>query len=167
MGTLYQPALYQCLCGREQRLTRAAKVLERLTGQAPAFSQARYTVRSYGIRRNEKITVCCTVCEAKAEETLEKELKAWECELWRNNFSDAGNIGLGIQEHTDLGIKYDLSIGSCHGLLLRGSGKARLQHQTQAQGRLDWIQAQDQQQKPHPGSRSVLGPSVLETQENK
>ena len=29
----------------------------------------------------------------------------------RENFSDNGNFGFGIQEHIDLGIKYDPSIG--------------------------------------------------------
>lgn len=29
----------------------------------------------------------------------------------RGNFSDTGNFGFGIQEHIDLGIKYDPSIG--------------------------------------------------------
>lgn len=144
---------------------------------------ARYTVRSFGIRRNEKIAVHCTVRGAKAEEILEKGLKVrkswfcnsktfpclWRCithsvvrgcdfgsngpelkaspwrgnikacerlfrhhedvfvvnpaslwcyrlqvreyELRKNNFSDTGNFGFGIQEHIDLGIKYDPSIG--------------------------------------------------------
>lgn len=53
----------------------AAKVLEQLTGQQPVFSKARYTVRSFGIRRNEKIAVHCTVRGAKAEEILERGLK--------------------------------------------------------------------------------------------
>ena len=57
------------------RLTRAAKVLEQLTGQSPVFSKARYTVRSFGIRRNEKIAVHCTVRGPKAEEILECGLK--------------------------------------------------------------------------------------------
>lgn len=57
------------------RLTRAAKVLEQLTGQQPVFSKARYTVRSFGIRRNEKISVHCTVRGPKAEEILERGLK--------------------------------------------------------------------------------------------
>jgi large subunit ribosomal protein L11e len=35
-------------------LTRAAKVLEQLSGQTPVYSKARYTVRTFGIRRNEK-----------------------------------------------------------------------------------------------------------------
>ena len=29
----------------------------------------------------------------------------------KENFSDTGNFGFGIQEHIDLGIKYDPSIG--------------------------------------------------------
>merc|ERR1719470_484400 len=93
------------------RLTRAAKVLEQLTGQQPVFSKARYTVRSFGIRRNEKIAVHCTVRGAKAEEILERGLKVREYELQRGNFSDTGNFGFGIQEHIDLGIKYDPGIG--------------------------------------------------------
>ena len=36
---------------------------------------ARFTVRSFGIRRNEKIAVHCTVRGPKAEEILEKGLK--------------------------------------------------------------------------------------------
>ena len=50
-----------CVGESGDRLTRAAKVLEQLTGQTPVFSKARYTVRSFGIRRNEKIGVFCTV----------------------------------------------------------------------------------------------------------
>lgn len=98
-----------CVGESGDRLTRAAKVLEQLTGQTPVFSKgkhlilrqfwstagdllqqqltyisetislslplARYTVRSFGIRRNEKIAVHCTVRGAKAEEILEKGLK--------------------------------------------------------------------------------------------
>merc|ERR1719348_2868464 len=87
------------------------KVLESLTGQTPVFSKARYTVRSFGIRRNEKIAVHCTVRGPKAEEILERGLKVKEYELRRENFSENGNFGFGIQEHIDLGIKYDPSIG--------------------------------------------------------
>ena len=72
---------------------------------------ARFTVRSFGIRRNEKIAVHCTVRGPKAEEILEKGLKVKEYELRKENFSDQGNFGFGIQEHIDLGIKYDPSIG--------------------------------------------------------
>merc|ERR1712027_136701 len=100
-----------CVGESGDRLTRAAKVLESLTGQTPVFSKARYTVRSFGSRRNEKIAVHCTVRGAKAEEILERGLKVREYELRRDNFSMNGNFGFGIQEHIDLGIKYDPSIG--------------------------------------------------------
>merc|ERR1711874_352937 len=100
-----------CVGESGDRLTRAAKVLESLTGQTPVFSKARYTVRSFGIRRNEKIAVHCTVRGAKAEEILERGLKVREYELRKDNFSNTGNFGFGIQEHIDLGIKYDPSIG--------------------------------------------------------
>merc|ERR1712179_778761 len=92
-------------------LTRAAKVLEQLTGQTPVFSKARYTVRSFGIRRNEKIACHCTVRGPKAEEILERGLKVKEYELRQGNFSATGNFGFGVQEHIDLGIKYDPGIG--------------------------------------------------------
>ena len=68
-------------------------------------------MRSFGIRRNEKIAVHCTVRGPKAEEILEKGLKVREYELRKDNFSNMGNFGFGIQEHIDLGIKYDPSIG--------------------------------------------------------
>ncbi|CDS03126.1 Putative 60S ribosomal protein L11 [Lichtheimia ramosa] len=93
------------------RLTRAAKVLEQLTGQTPVYSKARYTVRTFGIRRNEKIAVHVTVRGPKAEEILERGLKVKEYELRARNFSETGNFGFGIDEHIDLGIKYDPSIG--------------------------------------------------------
>merc|ERR1712189_52902 len=100
-----------CVGESGDRLVRAGKVLEALTGQTPVFSKARFTVRSFGIRRNEKIAVHCTVRGPKAEEILEKGLKVKEYELRQGNFSATGNFGFGIQEHIDLGIKYDLSIG--------------------------------------------------------
>ena len=66
---------------------------------------ARYTVRSFGIRRNEKIACHCTVRGPKAEEILERGLKVKEYELRQGNFSATGNFGFGVQEHIDLGIK--------------------------------------------------------------
>lgn len=86
-------------------------MLEQLTGQTPVTSKARYTVRTFGIRRNEKIAVHVTIRGPKAEEILERGLKVKEYELRRKNFSDTGNFGFGIQEHIDLGARYDPSIG--------------------------------------------------------
>lgn len=100
-----------CVGESGDRLTRASRVLEQLTDQKPVFSKARFTIRSFGIRRNEKIACHVTVRGPKAEEILEKGLKVKEYELRKKNFSDTGNFGFGIQEHIDLGIKYDPSTG--------------------------------------------------------
>merc|ERR1711981_1555153 len=100
-----------CVGESGDRLTRAAKVLEQLTGQSPVFSKARFTVRSFGIRRNEKIACRVTVRGPKAEDIHESGLKVKEYELKKGNFSNDGCFGFGIQEHIDLGIKYDPSIG--------------------------------------------------------
>merc|ERR1739838_1136205 len=127
-----------CVGESGDRLTRAAKVLEQLTGQTPVFSKARYTVRSFGIRRNETISVHCTVRGAKAEEILERGLKVREYELKNGNFSSHGNLGLGIQEHIDLGIKYDPSIG-IYGMdfyVVLGRPGMNVRHKKRKPGRL-------------------------------
>merc|ERR1712198_307488 len=141
-----------CVGESGDKLTRAAKVLEQLTGQKPVFSKAKYTIRSFGIRRNEKIAVHCTVRGPKAEEILEKGLRVKEYELRKNNFSNNGNFGFGIQEHIDLGIKYDPSIG-IYGLDFyvvltrkgfrvnhrkRAPGKVGRQHMLRADDAIKW-----------------------------
>merc|ERR1712134_23970 len=101
------------LCTGESgdKLTKAAKVLKDLTGQEPVESKARYTIRSFSIKRNEKIAVHVTVRGNKAEQLLQNALKVEEHELKKENFSDQGNFGFGIEEHIDLGIKYDTNTG--------------------------------------------------------
>eukprot|EP01054_Gregarina_sp_Poly1_P007350 Gregarina_sp_Poly_1__7349@NODE_4058_length_755_cov_403_905523_g2646_i0_p1_GENE_NODE_4058_length_755_cov_403_905523_g2646_i0NODE_4058_length_755_cov_403_905523_g2646_i0_p1_ORF_typecomplete_len179_score32_26Ribosomal_L5_C/PF00673_21/2e35Ribosomal_L5/PF00281_19/5_1e03Ribosomal_L5/PF00281_19/1_2e26BRX/PF08381_11/0_18_NODE_4058_length_755_cov_403_905523_g2646_i0126662 len=100
-----------CVGESGDRLTRAAKVLEQLTGQKPVLSKARLTIRSFGIRRNEKIACHVTVRGEKAAEILEKGLRVKEYELKKRCFSNTGNFGFGIHEHIDLGIKYDPGVG--------------------------------------------------------
>jgi large subunit ribosomal protein L11e len=100
-----------CVGEAGDRLTRAAKVLEQLTDKKPVYCQARYTVRTFGIRRNEKIAVYVTVRGFKANEILDRGLKVKEYELKKKNFSNTGCFGFGITEHIDLGLKYDPSTG--------------------------------------------------------
>jgi large subunit ribosomal protein L11e len=78
---------------------------------SPDFSKARLTVRSFGIRRNEKIAAHVSVRGPKAMEILNKALQVKEFELHERNFSSSGNFGFGIDEHIDLGLKYDPSVG--------------------------------------------------------
>jgi len=100
-----------CVGESGDRLTRASKVLEQLTGQKPVFSRARYTVRTFSIRRNEKIACYVTVRGERASFILDKGLKVKEYELFSRNFSNTGCFGFGISEHIDLGLKYDPNTG--------------------------------------------------------
>jgi len=84
-------------------------VLHELSEQEPVFSKARLTVRTFGIRRNEKIACHVTIRGDKAEEILQKGfcsffwlfypilgLAVKEFELQEKNFSSSGNFGFGI-----------------------------------------------------------------------
>lgn len=101
------------LCTGESgpKLTKASTVLEQLTGQKPRLSKSRLTIRTFGIRRNEKIAAHVTVRGQKATEILNNALKIKEYELKESNFSKMGTFGFGIKEHIDLGLKYDPAIG--------------------------------------------------------
>jgi len=100
-----------CVGESGDKLTRASKVLEQLSGQKVVQSKARYTLRGFGIRRNEKIACNVVVRGEKALEILERGLKVKEYELKKRNFSATGNFGFGISEHIDLGLKYDPNTG--------------------------------------------------------
>lgn len=93
------------------KLTKASRVVQQLTGQECIYGRARYTIRSFGIRRNEKISCCVTVRGDKAREILDRGLKVKEYELKNSCFNDTGCFGFGITEHIDLGMKYDPSTG--------------------------------------------------------
>jgi large subunit ribosomal protein L11e len=100
-----------CIGDNQDRLTRAATVLEEITGNKPVFSKARYTVRTFSIRRNQKIACHVTVRGDKAQEIVEKGLRVKDYEIKVKNFADNGSFGFGIEEHIDLGVKYDPSVG--------------------------------------------------------
>ena len=74
------------------KLMKAQKVLKDLTGQDPVASKARITIRSFGIKRNEKIACHVTVRGKKAIEILQKGLGVKDFELRRRNFSQSGKL---------------------------------------------------------------------------
>ena len=80
------------LCTGESgdKLTKAAKVLEDLCDQTPVESKACYTIRTFGIKRNEKIAVHVTIRGEKAEDLLKRGLRVKEFELRKKNFSQDG-----------------------------------------------------------------------------
>ena len=72
------------------KLTKAAKVLSDLSDQTPCESKAKYSIRSFGIKRNEKIACHVSVRGERAEELLKRGLKVKEYELRKRNFSENG-----------------------------------------------------------------------------
>jgi large subunit ribosomal protein L5 len=98
--------------GGGENLNKAATILEALTGQSPAQSKAKQTVRDFGIRRREPIAVRVTLRHDKAEEFLRRALKAKEDILLIKNWDDDGNFAFGISEHIDIPeVKYDPQLG--------------------------------------------------------
>ena len=87
-------------------------MLEQLTGQQPVFGRARYTVRTFGIRRNEKISCSVTVRGDKAMQLIEAGLKVKEYELLRKNFSDGGNFGAHLARPCNISSVEHLAIQS-------------------------------------------------------
>jgi len=80
-----------------------------------------------------------TIRGEKAEEMLERGLKVKEYELKKKNFADNGNFGFGIQEHIDLGLKYDPSTG-IYGMdfyvVMKRAGGGRVAVRRKQQGRI-------------------------------
>merc|ERR1712195_17609 len=93
------------------RLTKAVRVLQQLSNQTPVENFARYTVRTFGIRRNEKIACHVTIRGDPAMDLIERGLKITDYEISAKHFSASGNFGFGINEHIDLGLKYDPATG--------------------------------------------------------
>ncbi|KAL2496758.1 60S ribosomal protein L11-1 [Forsythia ovata] len=89
----------------------------------------------------------------KAMQLLERGLKVKEYELLRN-FSDTGCFGFGIQEHIDLGIKYDPSTGIygmdlyvvlerpgyCVGRRRRCKSRVGIQHRVTKENAMKWFE---------------------------
>merc|ERR1712164_60649 len=93
------------------RLTKAVRVLNQLSEQTPVENTARYTVRTFGIRRNEKIATHVTIRGPDALDLIDRGLKITDYEISQRHFSSTGNFGFGVNEHIDLGLKYDPNTG--------------------------------------------------------
>ncbi len=96
-----------CVGEAGDKLTKAVKVLKDLSGQEPVTNKAKITIRSFNVRRGEKIATHVTVRGDKAKDLLDRGLKVKEYELKRGCFSQDGHFGFGIHEHIDLGLRYD------------------------------------------------------------
>ncbi len=95
-----------------ERLAKAARVLEEITGQKPVYRKAKKTIRAFGIRKGENIAVMVTLRKQKAIEFLDKALEAVGRRLKASSIDEYGNIAFGIEEHILIpGVKYDPETG--------------------------------------------------------
>ena len=94
------------------RLQKAMKVLEMLTGQKPVPRRAKRTIKEFGIRKGENIACMVTLRREKAIEFLKKALEVVGHRIKASSFDEYGNVGFGIKEHIMFpDIKYDPEIG--------------------------------------------------------
>merc|ERR1711985_143336 len=76
------------------RLTKAVRVLQQLSNQTPVENFARYTVRTFGIRRNEKIACHVTIRGDAAMDLIERGLKITDYEISAKHFPATGIYGM-------------------------------------------------------------------------
>jgi large subunit ribosomal protein L5 len=94
------------------KLAKAERVLEQLTGRKPARCLARKTIRDFGIKRGDPIGCKVTIRGKPAEELLRRLFEAVEGRIKKDSFDDGGNFSFGIKEHIDIpGVEYDPEIG--------------------------------------------------------
>ena len=95
-----------------EAIERGKKVLQQVTGQAPAQTRAKSSVRDFGIHKGEPIGVVVTVRGEGTAPLMEKLLTAREKKLQESCFDPRGSVSFGIKEHIEIpGTRYDPAIG--------------------------------------------------------
>ncbi|MCY0868811.1 MAG: 50S ribosomal protein L5 [Desulfurococcus sp.] len=95
-----------------ERLPKAIRVLEELTGQKPVPRRAKRTIKDFGIRKGENIAAKVTLRGEKALAFLRKVFETVGYRLKASSFDDHGNVSIGIKEHIHMpGVRYDPEIG--------------------------------------------------------
>ncbi|OWR43631.1 ribosomal protein L11 [Danaus plexippus plexippus] len=99
-----------CVGESGDRLTRAAKESFQITKTA---LKSAHPLKNYDTTGRYRFGIynSCLRLGAVEKRNISQKFQVREYELRRDNFSATGNFGFGIQEHIDLGIKYDPSIG--------------------------------------------------------
>jgi large subunit ribosomal protein L5 len=95
-----------------EELETAIKILETISGMKPTKTKCKIKQPGWGIREGLTIGTKVTLRKEKANQFLEKALKAKDNKLREKNFDKTGNFGFGIKEYIDLpGTKYDPQLG--------------------------------------------------------
>ena len=95
-----------------EKLQKAGKVLEMVTGRKALTTVTTHTIRDWGIRRNMPIGAKVTLRGGAADAFLRKALEIRNHRLPAYSFDPRGNFSFGIADYTDFeGMKYDPEIG--------------------------------------------------------
>ena len=95
-----------------ERLVKAEKVVEMVTGQKPIQTISRTINRDLGIRIGMPLGCKVTLRGEKADEFLRKALAIREGRIMEYSFDQEGNMAFGIPDYTDFeGMRYNPDIG--------------------------------------------------------
>lgn len=95
-----------------ERLVKAQKVLEMVTGQKSVQTISKTINRDLGIRKGMPLGCKVTLRGEAAEEFIERALPIREMRVPVYSFDKEGNMSFGITDYTDFdGMKYDPEIG--------------------------------------------------------
>ena len=95
-----------------ERLVKAEKVLEMVTGQTPVETISKTVNRDLGIRVGMPLGCKVTLRGEAAEDFIRKALVIREMRVPEYSFDKEGNMSFGISDYTDFeGMKYDPEIG--------------------------------------------------------
>lgn len=95
-----------------ERLVKAEKVLEMVTGQKPVETVSKTVNRDLGIRHGMPLGCKVTLRGEAAETFVRKALSIRERRIPEYSFDKEGNMSFGISDYTDFeGMKYDPEIG--------------------------------------------------------
>ena len=95
-----------------EKLRRAMKVIELLTGRKPVQTLAKKTIRDFNIRKKLPIGLKVTLRGKEAEDFLRKALWVKGFKVPNYSFDSQGNLNFGISDYTEFeGMKYDPDIG--------------------------------------------------------
>ncbi len=95
-----------------EKLEKAKKLLEKLTGQKPVENKSDKRIPTWNIRPGLAIGTKVTLRGKKAIDFLNLSLDARDRKVKDSNFDNLGNFSFGIHEYIDVpGFKYDPDIG--------------------------------------------------------
>ena len=97
--------------GDREKIERAKKLLEFLTGQKPVVTLSKRR-STFGISKGKPVGVKVTLRKERAEKFFKKVLQAVENKINASQLDEEGNINIGIKEYIDLpDVKYQHDIG--------------------------------------------------------